>query len=580
MTGPIRGDVMAFPQTGPSQAPSHCLSPTPQSPPLPPHLSPPASGHNVIAFPQTEPLPSHPPSPMPLNPPLPPYPPRSALPLPASSQSGCPQCICCLPAWYQDIYPEPPHPAASSSSPTASMSIPSEAAVVQRVTLVIRNRFQTAPNTFGLWKEYLYQLSYDPDTFISPEDLHCPHTSTIVHHEEGTEKETEEVSVYSNRISKLLMNWQNSFSNQKSNQETTCLVCSVLLHLQFQLADLVNFDASKENWKADAAEEKASFLQTFCCALVDIDVPSGSIHEASRMFSISGLHYCHITTLIKEAFESPISKNFHLSPFKLFRKLPDSEDSDCVYTKIYNSDVLLDEHNKVQRFPTGDPTCKHKKVVAALMFWLDTTHLATFGTAKMWPIYLLFGNLSKYIQCQPNSGAMKHLAYIPLLPNSFQDKLKSFHHKWDTQKKNILTHCQQELMHTVWKFILDEDFLYAYTYGIVVQSLDGIERWVYPHILTYLADYPEKYIFILLLFPFVLSLTVPFRVLLATICDKGLCPCLCCLIPKLKMDRVGHLANAKIRNDQAHKYLDIKESVKNAQKAIYKQGAPISGVYV
>jgi hypothetical protein len=52
------------------------------------------------------------------------------------------------------------------------------------------------------------------------------------------------------------------------------------------------------------------------------------------------------------------------------------------------------------------------------MFWSDATHLATFGTVKMWPIYMLFGNLSKYLPCQPNSGATKHLAYIPPFPDS------------------------------------------------------------------------------------------------------------------------------------------------------------------
>jgi len=125
-------------------------------------------------------------------------------------------------------------------------------------------------------------------------------------------------------------------------------------------------------------------------------------------------------------------KNFHLLPFKLFWKLPDCEDSDHIYSEIYNSDVLLDKHDKVQHAPTDDPTCKHKKVIAALMFWSDTTHLTSFGTAKMWLIYLLFSNLSKYIQCQPNSGATKHLAYIPTLPDLLQDQLKSFHHKWGT----------------------------------------------------------------------------------------------------------------------------------------------------
>ena len=261
----------------------------------------------------------------------------------------------------------------------------------------------------------------------------------------------------------------------KSNEETTCLVKSILLHPQFQLGDLVKFNATNENRKADAAEEKAPFLCSFCHALVDIDVPSGSAHEFSWTFSISGLHYHPITTLIKETFESPISKNFHLSPFKLFWKLPDHKDSDRIYSEIYNSDVLLDKHNKVQCAPTDDPTCKHKKVVAGLMFWLDTTHLTSFGMAKMWPIYLLFSNLSKYIRCQPNSGAMKHLAYIPMLPDLLQDQLKLFHHKWGTQQGNILTHCQRELMHVVWKFLLDEDFLHAYTYRIVMQSLDGIE---------------------------------------------------------------------------------------------------------
>jgi len=131
---------------------------------------------------------------------------------------------------------------------------------------------------------------------------------------------------------------------------------------------------------------------------VDINVPSGSAHEASWTFSISGLYYCHIMTLIKKAFESPISKNFHLLPFKLFQKFPDSEDSNHLYSKIYNLDMLLDEHDKVQHHaPTDDPTCKCEKAVTALMLWLDATHLTSFGMAKMWLIYLLFGNLSKYI---------------------------------------------------------------------------------------------------------------------------------------------------------------------------------------
>ena len=136
---------------------------------------------------------------------------------------------------------------------------------------------------------------------------------------------------------------------------------------------------------------------------------------------------------------------------------------------------FLDVHTKVQRAQTDDPDCKREKVVAALMFWSDATHLATFGTARMWPIYMLFGNLSKYLRCQPNSGATKHLAYIPPFPDSLQDELKTFNVKWNTQQKDILAHCCRELMHGVWRFLLDNDFLHAHRYGMVIHCHDGIE---------------------------------------------------------------------------------------------------------
>ena len=68
----------------------------------------------------------------------------------------------------------------------------------------------------------------------------------------------------------------------------------------------------------------------------------------------------------------------------------------------------------------------------------------------------------------------------------------NFHAKWRTQKDEILTHCRRELMHAVWQKLLDDEFLHAYHYGVVVKCSDGIERRVYPRFFTYSADYPEK----------------------------------------------------------------------------------------
>ena len=90
---------------------------------------------------------------------------------------------------------------------------------------------------------------------------------------------------------------------------------------------------------------------------------------------------------------------FHFTPFKMYHMRPDGNSKERVFLEMYDSNVLWEEHNKVQCTPTDDLTCKREKVIAALMFWSDATQLASFGTAKLWPIYMLFGNLSKYVQC-------------------------------------------------------------------------------------------------------------------------------------------------------------------------------------
>ena len=385
--------------------------------PLPPPSLPPLLPSVTGSVPDVADLPSLPhPSPPPLPPPsLPLLSPSVAgsmpgppLPLPGPStllpslslvESGRPQRIRRLPARYQDLPPEPPHPvpSVSESMPTSEQS-PPEATVIQRVSLIVRNRFRTPTNNFGLWKDYLYRPSYDPDVFVSAEDLYRPHSSVaIVSNSDRTEKP----SVYTNETIRLLLEWQNTGSATKSNEEVTRLVHKVLLLPEFRLEHLLSFDATRENQKADAAEEQSpfGFLTSFRCTDVRINVPSGSKLVPPRTFSIPGLYYRQITTLIKESFESPISSMFHFSPFKLFRQRPDSEASERVYSEMYDSDVFLEEHDKVQWAPTDDLTCKREKVVAALMFWSDATHLATFGTTKLWPIYMLFGNLSKYIRC-------------------------------------------------------------------------------------------------------------------------------------------------------------------------------------
>jgi hypothetical protein len=410
-----------------------------------------------------------------------PPPPSSFLqpPLPQFTQTGRPKRNYRLPARYEDVNPEPLRPLEEEEEhPTAALP---------RLRFIVRNRLRTATNSFGLLREYLYRPSFEPDSFVREEDLHRVGGSDPVFIPPPSP-----FPVHRNESVEMLMNWKDSGTSTKSDTEINRLVNSVLLDPNFKLEDLKGFNVARENQRSDAAEKKSPFFDSFQMADINIEVPSGTSGILPGTFSVPGLVYRKLTAVIQAAFSSPLASHFHLSPFKLFHRSPNGEER--VFSEVYNSDAFIEEHDNVQRapLPPDQPDCKLEKVVVALLVWSDSTHLANFGTAKLWPIYFLFGNISKYIHGQPNSGACQHVAYIPSLPDSFQDFAASFCRKWGTQKKDLMTHCRRELMHGVWKFLLDADFIHAYRYGMVVKCADGIERRVYPRFFTYSADYPEK----------------------------------------------------------------------------------------
>ncbi|KJA12763.1 hypothetical protein HYPSUDRAFT_210146 [Hypholoma sublateritium FD-334 SS-4] len=402
---------------------------------------------------------------------------------PQLTAAGRPKRNYRLPARYEDVNPEPLRPLEEENvQPTA---------ILPRLCLIVRNRLQTAANSFGLLREYLYRPSFDPDSFVLQKDLYQVGGNSAAPMQPPPPPPP--APVHRNKSIELLMNWKDSGATTKSDTEINRLVRDVLLNPNFELEDLKGFNVARENKRADAAVKKSTFIDSFQSANVDIEVPSGTKGVPPATFSVPGLLYRKLTAVIQAAFSSPLAPHYHLTPFKLFHVSADGK-QERVFSEVYNSDAYIEEHDKIQRapLPPDEPNCKREKVVFGLMVWSDSTHLTNFGTAKLWPIYAFFSGISKYIRNQPNSSACQHIAYIPSLPDSFQDFAASFCSKWVTQKKNILTHCRRELIHGVWKFLLDDDFIQAHKYGMVIRCADGVERRVYPRFFTYSADYPEK----------------------------------------------------------------------------------------
>ncbi|KAJ7181996.1 hypothetical protein C8R46DRAFT_1210480 [Mycena filopes] len=345
-----------------------------------------------------------------------------------------------------------------------------------------------------------------------------------------------------------LMHWANSGSNSKSELEVTRLVSEVLTADDFLpiLDDADKVKTGDPPWAKDGWVETA----------VDIEIPSGARNSPTRTFSVPGLHHRSIVGVIRAAFTEVTALQFHLTPFKRFRTSASGAE-ERVYDEVYTSDAWVDAHNVLQKTPP-EPGCKLERIIAGLMWWSDSTHLANFGTAKAWPLYLYFANLSKYTRASPTSGACHHVAYFPSLPDTIMDFLATFI-PMKTRRASVLTHCRRELMHQVWKLMLDDEFITAYQHGIVIHCADGVWRRVYPRIFTYSADYPEK-------------------VLLATVRDKGYCPCPRCLVLKVNFDKMGLIHDIRARITLARTYVSTK--IAAARNLIYNVGLAIGNARI
>jgi hypothetical protein len=343
-------------------------------------------------------------------------PPTLPLPSPPSfTRSGRPRREYRLPKRFRDNLPEPPAPA-----PTTPHSDPNPP--VRRVILIVRDRLITLMNSFGIWRDYPQRPSVDPDSLLNLDDLSTAHRpNNLASHVMPSDTQVPDSPnpsywPFSNATVHGVMQWLNNGNTAKSEVETTKLIHEVILSPNFDAADLVGFDAHRENQRLDEVLSKSTLRSQFIESSVDILVPSGETDTEGRTFKIPGLLHRKLTTVIREAFESPLAHLYHYSPFKLFHKSPLSGKDERIYGEIFTSDAFLDETEQVQRrapVPPEDSACKREKVVAAMMFSSDATMLTDFGTAKGWPIYFMVGNLSKYIRAQPDSGAMHHLAYIP-----------------------------------------------------------------------------------------------------------------------------------------------------------------------
>lgn len=329
--------------------------------------------------------------------------------------------------------PPPPHLSPESSVSSRQSSPGAQSEPPAPMTYI-----NTKPDEFGVYRSYPELPCSIPDEEIVVEDI-CDGAGFPV------PPPSNPLSVFGNVAQKLndniiapflnitiyrLMNWFYNGNQVKSIADLDTLVNDVLLPDDFSQDHLTGFGTQKVLKEMDEYGDTSYILQPedgWIEASVRIPVPCTG-HKQSEadapIYEVKGLYYRKPLEIIKSVFQSDQSKKFHYTPFKLYqqRSSPTSPDPISVrlHSELYSSNAFIDEHEKVQRQQQerclkdpDNPSLQVPSALVGIMLWSDATKVGTWGDASMWPIYLYFGNQSKYDRAKPSAFAAHHLAYVP-----------------------------------------------------------------------------------------------------------------------------------------------------------------------
>ena len=330
-----------------------------------------------------------------------------------------------LPLRFHDDMPQPLtalplHPASSLNSNAPPSNVFESPALTPEPPLPMAmpspgqrsRRLDSMPNAFQVFRRY-YAVdfpSHDPD-----EGLPLAYFSDIARQ---TSNKTS-YSPYPNKSSFLLGEWFWHKGIQKSIKDFNALL-QVLKDPDFSVDDIENtqwnlihnqLGSSGSNerntsWPNDA---DAGWIKE----PITLTVPfhKQMAHPGNKIFQAGDFYRRSITEVMRERIASADGHHFHYEPYELYWQPRLEHQPIRIFGELYTSPEFLRIHQELQNSPP-EPGCTLPRVVVGLIFSSDVTHLSRFGDAKLWPVYLFFGNDSKYRRCKPSCHLCNHVAYL------------------------------------------------------------------------------------------------------------------------------------------------------------------------
>jgi Plavaka transposase len=339
-----------------------------------------------------------------------------------------------MPKRYLDIVPVPPAALPPPSQPpsdpadlerSASQESPATVSESERASAPARvaTNLNSPHNIFGLFRQY-HATSFpqhDPDENLTSGDLMDvePLSSSTI--------PAVRYQPYPNLSSFLLGEW---FWNDgaKKSQSTFKNLIRIVGNPDFRPQDVAETPWTRIDRQlggdlpiscSDEAEDEGIWDDEEVCGdwqetLIKIKVPfhRRTLHPGQKEFEVGKLRHRKLTSVIREKISRPSDyPHIHFEPYKLYWQPNEACEAIRVYNELYSSEAFIDSHRKLQDSP-GEPGCELPRVVIGLMFSSDGTQLTAFSNAKLWPVYLAFGNESKDRRSKPSFHSFEHIAYF------------------------------------------------------------------------------------------------------------------------------------------------------------------------